>query len=411
MPAARPRLRLALLALATLLGAGCATVPPPAALLNYTHRGEVAPDRRDAFNARVFVQVSDWIGRRYYDPAHNGVDWPAAVARHRPAALAARSDAELYTALNALLGELRDEHTRALSPREVEQYRHRRSMLLGFRTSPAAVPPGARRIVAVFPDSPAARAGVRAGWLLLAADGRPPIEVLGVGRLAEHQLVRCDFRDESGQSHTLDLRAERLSYPTVRDAHELPGGVLLLAFDTFDLPAARWVRAELKSRRPRGLILDLRGNSGGEARALAAILAEIFPEPVAVGWTRARGERTTAARRSPRHPLAAHYDGPLAVLVSEASASAAEILAAIVQQERRGTVLGTATPGNVLVCVRWPLPGGGELQLSVYDYVGPDGRRLEGRGVAPDQAVAAAPGAEPDPQVEAARQALLSLRR
>jgi len=139
-----------------------------------------------------------------------------------------------------------------------------------------------------------------------------------------------------------------------------------------------------------------------EARALAAILAEIFPSRAAIGRVRARGETRTAPRRSPRHPAAAHYAGPLAVLVSDYSASAAEILAAVVQHERRGTIVGASTPGNVLVCVRWPLPGGGELQLSVYDYIGPDGRRLEGRGVTPDLAVPPAPGAIPDPQLEAA---------
>ncbi|HLP08716.1 MAG TPA: S41 family peptidase [Opitutaceae bacterium] len=406
MPLAAHRLLLALLAFAALLG-GCATVPPPSALFNYAEGARaVAPEERAVFNARVFDQAADWVARRYYDPTLNGADWSAARARHRPEALAATTDAELYAALNALLDELRDEHTCALSPAEVDQYRNRRSALLGFRTGPLPEPPHARRILAVFPGSAADRAGVRPGWILLAADDRPPGEVLGVGKLTAGQLVRCDFLDAAGQPRRLELRASRIEYPPVRDARRLDDGVLVLAFDSFDLSAARWMRAELKRERPAGLILDLRDNVGGEARALAAILAEIFPGRAPIGGIRARQSAEASARRSPRHFLAAHYSGPLAVLVSERSASAAEILAAIVQHEKRGAVVGTATPGNVLVCVRWPLPGGGELQLSVYDYVGPDGRRLEGRGITPDVPVAAAPGAEPDPQLEAARAAL-----
>ncbi len=403
-----PPHRTALTLLAALLLGGCAALPPPAAVLNYA--GFSAPAtaaERPAFNARVYDQAADWVARRYYDDAFNGADWSAARARHRPAALAAASDTELYAALNALLDELRDQHTHALSRREVEQFRARRGVLLGFRTGPVADQTGPRRILAVFPVSPAALAGVQPGWTLLATDGRPPGEVLGLGRLAEGQLVRCDFLDQSGGPRHLEIRARRLSYPPVRDARRLDGEVLLLAFDTFDLPAARWLRAELKRQPPvRGLILDLRNNTGGEARALAAILAEIFPAQVDIGRIRSRGESGLDARRSPHHSRAAHYSGPLAVLVSETSASAAEILAAVVQHHRRGVVVGTATPGNVLICVRWPLPGGGELQLSVYDFIGPDGHRLEGRGIAPDLVIAPAPGATPDPQLEAALQAL-----
>jgi carboxyl-terminal processing protease len=407
MPA-RSHPLLGLLALAALLLGGCATIPPPASLLNYASTSAaVAPANRAVFNARVYDQTADWISRRYYDPTFNGADWPAVVARHRSAALAAASDTELYIALNALLAELRDEHTHALSPLEVEQYHHRRSFLLGFRSDPAPGRPGARRILAVFPDGPAALAGVQPGWVLLSADDRPPSEVLGVGKLADGQLVRCDFLDAIGRPLRLDLRARKLSYPTVRDARRLDSDVLLLAFDTFDLNAARWLRAELKRHRPAGgVVLDLRGNAGGEARALAAIVAELFPATVDLGKIRARGSDETTPRRSPHHLLAAHYNGPLVVLVSDGSASAAEILAAIVQREHRGVIVGTATPGNVLVCVHWPLPGGGRLQLSVYDYVGPDGRRLEGRGVTPDVVVATAPGVEPDPQLEAALSAL-----
>lgn len=399
-----------LAALAVMGLAGCAALPPPEAFFTYiTPAGRVAPADRAAFNARVLDRVSNWVGRRYFDTSFNGLDWPSACARHRPAILAARNDDELYTALNVLLNELNDDHTHALKPREVEELRRRQGVLIGFRTSPVAGQPTRRRILLVYPGSPAAHAGVQPGWMLLAADSRPPGEVLGLGKLAEGQLVQLDFLDAHDRPLTLSLRARKLAYPPIRDARRLPGGVLLLTFDTFDLPSARWLRAQLKSAPPSGgVILDLRNNAGGETRALAAILAEFFPEKVDVGSTRARGESTAYGHRSPRHLLGAHYRGPLAVLVSEGSTSAAEIFASVVQQQHRAPLLGTPTPGKVLVAVNWPLPGGGELQLSVYDYVAPDGRRLEGRGVTPDVVVEPAPGAEPDPQIEAA---LAALRR
>lgn len=394
-----------LVLLAALFG-GCAAIPPPAAALNFTGPSVVAPDRRAAHNARVYDQAARWVERRYYDATLNQLNWPAAVSRHREAALSASDDKQLYTALNHLLEELGDEHTHALSPQEIELYQRRRGVLLGFRTGPMAGGAGHRRILAVFPGSPAAAAGVRPGWILTAADGRPPGEVLGLGKLEEAQRVRCDFLDTDGAPIRLDLCARRVEYPPVRDARLMDGDILLLAFDSFDLASARWVRAELKRRRPSGVILDLRDNVGGEARALAAILAEVFPDPANLGSIRSRTATRVRPRHTPRHNRGARYAGPLAVLVSETSASAAEILAAVVQHEKRGAVVGTATSGNVLVCVRWPLPGGGQLQLSVYDYVGPDGQRLEKRGVTPDVVVEPAPGAEPDPQIAAALRTL-----
>ncbi len=404
-----PLLRL-LTALAALGLAGCAALPPPGALFTYlTPAGAVTPAQRPAFNARVLDRVSNWVSRRYFDPAFNGLDWPAACARHRPAVLAARNDDELYAALNALLDELKDVHTHALKPREIEELRRRQGVLIGFRTGPVVDQPAQRRILLVYPDSPAAQAGVQPGWRLVAADSRPPGEVLGLGKLADGQLVQLDFLDTQNQPLRLALRARKLAYPPIRDARRFADDVLLLTFDTFDLPSARWVRTQLKSAPPAsGVILDLRNNAGGETRALAAILAEFFPRKIDIGHTRARGDRSADGHRSPRHLLAAHYRGPLAVLVSEGSASAAEIFASVVQQQHRGPILGLATPGKVLVSVNWPLPGGGELQLSVYDYVAPDGRRLEGRGVTPDVVVQSAPGADPDPQIEAA---LAVLRR
>lgn len=388
--------------LAAFLG-GCAAIPPPSAALNFTSAPELAPDRRAAHNARVYDQAARWIERRYYDASLNKLDWPAAVDRHRTAALDARDDEQLYAALNKLLAELGDEHTHALSPKEIELYQRRHSVLLGFRTGPAPGGAGHRRILAVFPGSPAELAGVRPGWILTSADGQRPGEVLGLGKLENEQLVRCDFLDATGTPLHLEIRARRLEYPPIRDARILAGDVLLLSFDTFDLPAARWVRAELKRHRPSGgVIIDLRDNVGGETRALAAILAEFFPVPANLGAIRSRTATQAQPRHTPNHLFGARYHGPLAVLVSEASASAAEILAAVVQHEKRGTIVGTKTSGNVLVCVRWPLPGGGQLQLSVYDYVGPDGQRLEKRGVTPDLVVEPNPGAAPDPQVEAA---------
>jgi len=75
------------------------------------------------------------------------------------------------------------------------------------------------------------------------------------------------------------------------------------------------------------------------------------------------------------------------VLVDRGTASAAEIFAAVMQDHGRATVLGRPTAGAVLASWSYELADGGQLQLSREDYLAPKGRRLEGRGVEPDQTV------------------------
>jgi len=89
-------------------------------------------------------------------------------------------------------------------------------------------------------------------------------------------------------------------------------------------------------------------------------------------------------QRTSRAGGAKAFDKPIAVLIDSTTASASEILAAIVQESGRGKIYGATSAGVVLFSVREDLPGGGELQLSVWDYKTPKGRRLEGAGVVPD---------------------------
>ena len=388
---------------------GCAALPPPRAFVNVVTPGVLERGKGSAHNARVLDQVWDWVNRRYYDAQFNGADWAAARERHRAAILAAADDTALYLALNALLAELHDAHAHALSPREVEEQQRHHGVLIGFRTGPVAGPPGRRLIEEVFPGSPAAAAGVQPGWILVAADGRKPGDVLGVGKLRDGQLVSCEFLDDREAPRTLVLKARKMSIPPVFETRLLPDGALLLRFDYFDLQAADWVRQQLDAnRQARGVIFDLRENRGGEGRALASILGAILPPRANLGTTIARGAAPDQ-HRAPKPWFTERYKGPLAVLVSDQTASAAEIMAHVVQYHRRGPVIGTATPGKVLVSVFWWLPGGGELQLSVYDYRGPGGERIEGRGVTPDVPVPLAALRDRralDPAVAAAQQAL-----
>ncbi|HVS53186.1 MAG TPA: S41 family peptidase [Opitutaceae bacterium] len=390
--------------------AGCATIPPPRALANLATPAPATGADRTAFNVSVYDNVWRWIDARYYDANFNGADWPAARERHRADAAAAKNDAELYAAINAMLDELHDRHTRAQPAEEFARSFRHLNIVLGWRSRelPGATD-GRRLVTEVFPDSAAAAAGVRVGWTLLACDGRPPLEVVGPGKLTEGQQVRCDFLTERGEPRTLVLAGRRMAVPTYRAVREVAPEIFLLRFDGFDMPSAHWVREQVTAHaKAKALIFDLRGNPGGHVFALASILGDVFPRPVDLGQLVHRGHvawwhHLLLQRGGPR------YGGKIAVLTSEGTTSAAEIFSQLVQENGRGIIVGQKTGAALLTSVFWPLAGGGKLWLSVYDYHSPKGSRVEGRGVIPDVAVPVpeTPSAdENDPVVRAALDAL-----
>ncbi len=383
-----------LLVVALALLSGCATVPPPRALWNLTVRPPAPGEDRRAFNLSVYENAWRWVDERYYAANFNGADWPAARERHRPAAEAAKNDRELYAAINAMLDELKDEHTRAQPAAEFARVFRQLNIVLGWRAQPVPNTTDGRRLITeVFPGSAAAVAGVKVGWTLLSCNGRPPAEIVGPGKLQAGTVVHCEFLTENGAPKRMSIVARQMAIPTYRTVREVSDGIFALRFDRFDGPSARWVREQVRAHRDApALIFDLRGNLGGHVFALASILGDIFPRPVDMGTMVHRG-RAARWHQWIFQRGGVRYPGKIAVLVSPGTTSAAEILAQLVQEYGRGTVVGQTTGGALLTSVFWPLPGDGKLWLSVYDYHSPKGTRVEGRGVFPD--IALPPPANP----------------
>jgi carboxyl-terminal processing protease len=236
-------------------------------------------------------------------------------------------------------------------------------------------------------------------------------------------IAYLDDRDRPGKAvlvrdppRTAPVRLGHLPplYPEVR-AYEI-GSVGIVSFNIFLLqPSLQEVKQALRrfvAHRVKAVVLDLRGNPGGQG-AMAIPVASLFVSgPVTLGTMHFR-ELTQTFTAKPEMG-GVPFTGPLAILTDEGTASAAEILAAGLQEAKRAIVVGDTSLGAVLPSVIAALPGGAVMQYVVADFKTPKGVALEGRGVQPDRRVvetrAALRGGR-DPVLDAALVALKSERR
>lgn len=401
---------------AALLLAGCASPPP------------VRDDA--ALRLALLDEVWQTIDRRHVDPAPP--EWAQARQRHREAVLAAPLEPDpeaLWWALDRVAGERRDAHTRVEGPRELRRRVQERGPTLGFTLARVEGQWVAERVTA---GSAAAAAGLRPGMRLLAWQGRDA-EQEWAERLARSRpsstpqaqaltalrqwldgplgsTVALDWQGPDGQP--LAMRLERVETALLPHwSFELrPSGVAVLRWNRFDLRIEAALSERLRQLPPlKGLVLDLRGNGGGNFDMTRRLLDLLLPvnQPVQLG--RLAGATQLQVYRA-GGPGA--YAGPLRVLVDAASASGAEMLAGTLQQLGRARVLGEPSCGCLLGIQRYQrLEGGGRLAVSERELRLPDGRRIEGQGLQPDRIVTrrlAALRAGQDEALEAAEQELLA---
>lgn len=343
---------------------------------------DASPARR-ALNVRVYDAVVEMVGERHYQRKLGLVDWPAEAATRRAAVVDQADEVGFYGGLNGLLGVLGDRHTAATRP-EVHRLRSQRRLAEGLDLGLTLVGvEGVSVVDRVRPDGPAAAAGVQVGWRVDAVDGAP---FVNAQTLLQGERV-WTFTDVQDETHKVTLAAAPLPR-SIGQARRTDDDVLVLAFDAFDPATREWLHARMVEARadpPRGVVIDLRLNGGGDARELGRMLAPFFAERVAYA-IHDLGPLRGVTRRTGRWPTP--YAGPLAVLQSSRSASAAEVFAAAVQEQRRGVVVGGVSRGAVVGSRHFDLPDGGLLSVGIKSFRTGSGVVLEHVGVTPDIAVA-----------------------
>ncbi|MGE5337300.1 MAG: S41 family peptidase [Gemmatimonadota bacterium] len=398
---------------------------PATTALSATYAAESV--RRD-----TAMRVWKLIDERFYDPKFNGVDWERARRQFVPRAEAARSDAEFYAALKAMVRSLHDSHTQVLTARETVDRRRfvspRMGLHLGWIEQQVA-------IIEVEPESPAALAGLRAGDVIRAVNGtrldagffrrarststladaeaadapfdgfseaRPTgadgerervlravaREVRGAAGSPPHlSPVRFMVERDGGSIAEATVAATLAPRPPSAEFRMLDGGVALIRFSRF-LPEVRYAveRALQDARFARAVIIDLRGNGGGLFEFYRWFAGRFLPESREVMRSLRRESGTTeqgsgVVRAGGVGPPLLQ---PLAVLVDSRTASAAELTAVTLAEQRDALLVGDPTCGCVVgVRAEYVLPDGGGLRVSETGFVSARGAHMEGRPTMP----------------------------
>ena len=265
-------------------------------------------------------------------------------------------------------------------------------------------PDGAFEIITPLDGSPAARAGIQPGDLLLAVDGKSleNVRLIELPRLVGGALntrVTLTVRHPDGTQASYTLTRAEVHTPTVKGYRRNPdntwdfavcdnpkiGYVRLTQFTGDSYKELRAAIEPLLAGGMRGLILDLRFNPGGELDQAERIIDMLVPKGRTILTTRGRARPEHRDVSDGQDVLPAF---PMIVLVNEHSASAAEIVSGSLMDNGRAVVLGQRTYGKGSVQEVIPLDEqGGELKLTVAYYYLPSGRLVHRRKDATDWGV------------------------
>jgi carboxyl-terminal processing protease len=306
-------------------------------------------------------------------------------------------------AIAGVVAKLDDRFSNYFDPAEYKRFKQSQNSEFSGVGLQVAQHPKGLRVEAVYDGSPAKRAGLRAGDVIVAANGR---NLAGMSQEESVGLVKGPPGSDvkltwvsGGKRHTKTVSRSTVTVPVVASQLRTDRGckVGVVRLSQFSSGAHAEVYAALRKLTKRGakaFVLDLRDNGGGlvsEAQLIAS--AFLKDGPIVTTRGRAVKEQTLRATGDPVVPKA-----PLAVLVDGGTASASEIVTGALQDRGRAKVVGSETFGKGVFQEVLELSNGGALDITAGQYFTPKGRNLGGKGVATGKGIMPDVKAKDDPK-------------
>ncbi|MGA8398483.1 MAG: S41 family peptidase [Stellaceae bacterium] len=305
-------------------------------------------------------------------------------------------DTLIEGAINGMLTSL-DPHSNYLNAKNFNDMKVQTRGEFGGLGIEVSMESGLIKVVSPIDDTPAARAGLKPGDLIIQLDGTPvqgmtlpeavekmrgPINsdiTLRIRRAGKDpfdvKLTRATIKIQSVRSH---LEDSNIGYVRITSFNEQTDVGLENAMKNLKQQAGN---------KLAGIVLDLRNNPGGLLDQAVAV-SDAFLDKGEIVST--RGRKPDDAQRYNAHPGDITGGLPMVVLINSGSASASEIVAGALKDHHRAILMGTRSFGKGSVQTIIPLPGHGAMRLTTARYYTPSGRSIQAKGIEPDIIVEAA---------------------
>lgn len=296
----------------------------------------------------------------------------------------------LEYAIKGMLSEL-DPHSAYLGASSFDDLQMNTTGEFGGLGIEVGLENGYVRVISPIDDTPAAKAGVQAGDLIVKLDEKP-VKGMNLNDAVDmmrgpkgSKIVLTIVREGTEQPFDLELTRDTITVQSVR-SKMLEAGYGYLRIAQFQVNTGKdTAKAILKLEKEdpdlKGLILDLRNNPGGVLQSSVEV-ADAFLDEGLIVYTEGRVNNSDLQFKAKPGDLT--HGLPIVVLINDGSASASEIVAGALQDHRRAVILGTQSFGKGSVQTVIPLDEDRAIKLTTALYFTPNGRSIQAQGIIPD---------------------------
>ncbi len=349
-------------------------------------------ERVDALSDSRQLVLDAWtlVNEGFYDPEKfDEIQWKR--IRQKTLQKQIETSEEAYSAIEDMLRPLDDPYTRVLRPKD---YALLKSSNFGSEINGVGLQLGEDdnrvKVISTLGGSPAEEAGIVSGEFIETVDGISS-EKLGLastasklrGESGTKVLVKVssesgDIREVDLERRSVDLRPVRTK--RLRDDFHTIGYLRITQFSESVPKKVEEALQELKEKEVEGLILDLRNNSGGLVSSGIAVADSLLSEKPVVETKDRNGIKDAIISQKETS-----FDGPMVTLVNKGTASASEILAGSLQDNKRSILMGEQTYGKGLIQSLKSLGEDSGIAITVASYLTPKGNNIQGQGMTPDK--------------------------
>ncbi|MBR4475662.1 MAG: S41 family peptidase [Alphaproteobacteria bacterium] len=301
----------------------------------------------------------------------------------------------LEAAMNGMLAEL-DPHSSYLSADDFKEFNDKSHGEFGGLGIQITSDRGAVRVISPIDDTPAAKAGIKAGDYITHIDGEQVFD-LTLNQAVKKMKGRpgtkvkltvvsdgAEPRDITLKRDIIKVKSVKFSDKKLADADDDAPSIGYVRISDFGATTTKELKDALKELEKKdvvGYIIDVRNNPGGYLTA-AIDVADAFLDSGEIVST--RGKDKADIERAFAKPGDMVNGKPIVVLINHGSASASEILAGAIQDNHRGIVMGSQSFGKGSVQQQKPLGDGTAIHITIARYYTPSGRSIQNEGITPD---------------------------